>query len=538
MGTSSSRLGSGKSLAAGIFLLAAGASCAVPSASHAQDLYYRSIPLGERAIGLGGAYTGIADDASGTYYNPAGLTTGGRFSLLGSLSSLVFTRQTVEQAFDSPDVDRDFTSKGTTTLPHFVGTVVRLGKEKKRLYGERPFAVAYSSFELSRDRFGAGFSEVLPEASADLSLSSNYRMRWFGVSFAMQLKKKVSVGLSAFVARQSFAYNDDIGLAAGGTLDERGVRIGGDSVTSRTGIGYNAWSFVFRLGALYRINERWQLGLMFQPPGAPIKETGNVYRRFVGDVGGESSYFLLDKGDLSTRVPIPWELRAGVEHKINESTTLSIDAAIAGPIRNRKIFEPPAELADFDVRLGAYFANSTERRWTPNFAIGAEHLFSKFFLAGGLFTNLSAAPDVPETSTEYTPDQISTFGASIAVGVDTEGYRFALGATGLFGRGDALAFTVDREARVTGYVRTKSNRSAILVYIAGAVSVGSQASKDVQTKYKERKARKDADRGENQDAVDAGPDEPDETKTEPTEAESEAPETPAEPAPTDATPSQ
>lgn len=538
MGTFSSQARSWKSLAAGIFLLATGVACAVPSVSNAQGLYYRTIPLGERAIGLGGAYTGIADDPSATYYNPAGLTTGGRFQLLGSLSSLVFTRQKVEGAFDSPDVDQDFTSTGTTTLPHFIGTVVRLGKEKKRLQGEHPFAVAYSSFEISRERFGVGFSEVKPEASADLRLSNNYRMRWWGVSFAMQLREKVSVGLSAFLANQSSNHSEDLGLAAGGTLDERGVRIGGDSVTSSTGIGVNAWSFVFRLGALYRINPRWQIGFMFQPPDAPIKETGNIYRRFVSDLDGQSSFFLFDEGDLSTRVPIPWELRVGVEHKINALTTLSFDAAVAGPTRNRKVFEPPAELADFDVRLGAYFANSTERRWAPNVAIGAEHLFGKVFLAGGLFTNLSAAPDVPETSTEYTPDQISMFGASIAVGVDTQGYRLALGATGFFGRGDALSFTVDREARVTGYERTKSNKSAVLLYIAGAVSVASKGAKDVQKKYKERKARKDAEGAEEQDAVDAGPDEPAETTTEPTEAENEAPETPAKEAPADGAPSQ
>ena len=47
-----------------------------PKTADAQALYYRTIPIGERAIGLGGAYTGIADDPSATYYNPAGLMAG------------------------------------------------------------------------------------------------------------------------------------------------------------------------------------------------------------------------------------------------------------------------------------------------------------------------------------------------------------------------------------------------------------------------------------------------------------------------------
>ena len=50
--------------------------------SAAQAIHYRSLPIGERAMGLGGAFTGIADDPSATYYNPAGMMAGGRFQLL------------------------------------------------------------------------------------------------------------------------------------------------------------------------------------------------------------------------------------------------------------------------------------------------------------------------------------------------------------------------------------------------------------------------------------------------------------------------
>jgi hypothetical protein len=66
-----------------------------------------------------------------------------------------------------------------------------------------------------------------------------------------------------------------------------------------------------------------------------------------------------------------------------------------------------------------------------------------------------------------------------------------LGGTGYFGRGDALAFTVDREAQVSSYQRTKSNISAAIVYVAGALSVASKGAKQVQERYKEKKAMKE-----------------------------------------------
>jgi long-chain fatty acid transport protein len=469
--------------------------------SEAQAIYYRSIPIGERAMGLGGAYTGIANDPSSTYYNPAGIVTGGRFQLMGSLSSLVFTRRTIENAFAAENVDADFTSTRTTTLPSFIGTVVKFGKKR---FGDHQFAIAYSTFEVAREGFGQGLTLIEDPASLDLRLNNNFRDRWYGVSFAAHVRKHVALGLSGFLSDQSSNYSEDVGLASGGTLDAGGQRVGADSITSSTGISNGGYHIVFRLGALYRVNPRWQLGFMFQPPGIPMKQNGSVFRRVTTTASGmEPTYFLFDQGDLSTNVPIPFELRTGFEFKINATTVLSADASVTGPIRDRDLFTRPSEIQDVPGDLGIYFANSVERRWTPNVAVGSEHMFGKAVVAGGLFTNISSAPDVPEMTTEYTPDQVNMFGASFSVGIDTKGYRFTLGATGYFGRGDALSFTLDRDAQVSGYVRTKSNVSALVLYIAGAVSVASKGAKDVQESYKAKKAKKKgAENGEDEKAAD------------------------------------
>ena len=179
---------------------------------------------------------------------------------------------------------------------------------------------------------------------------------------------------------------------------------------------------------------------------------------------------------------------------------LSVDAAVAGPVRDRAVFDRPPALQGVNRTLGTYFANSTERRWTPNVAIGAEHIFGKVAVAGGLFTNISAAPNVPETATEYTPDQVNIWGASVSVGLDTKGYRFTVGANGYFGRGDALAASLNRDTEVVSYERTRSTISAVVVYIAGAVSVATKGAKDVQQKYKSKKSQKQSEKnGENAD---------------------------------------
>ncbi len=470
--------------AAVLFVILA-TSGAVGNRAEAQSLYYRTVPIGERAIGLGGAFTGVASDPSATYYNPAGIMSGGRFQLLGSFSSLVFFRKKIDNAFGSSNVDTDFTSKGTTTIPRFIGTVVKFGRKR---FGDHQFALAYSTLEVDRNAFNASSIQIEPASSLDLRLNNDYSSRWYGVSFAAQATQKTALGLTAFVAQQRGFYSEDIGLATGGTLDATGLRVGGDSIASNTSLSVQHWDIVLRLGVLHRFNRRWQLGILFQTPGIPVSRKGSVFRRLTSTISGEEpTYFLFDQGSFSTRAPIPWELRAGFEYQANALTMLSVDGAVAGPVRDRAVFDRPPALQGMNRSLGTYFANSTERRWTPNVAIGAEHIFGKVAVAGGLFTNISAAPNVPATATEYTPDQVNIWGASFSVGLDTKGYRLTVGANGYFGRGDALAATVNRDTAVVSYERTQSTISAVVVYIAGAVSVASKGAKEVQGKIKKKK---------------------------------------------------
>jgi hypothetical protein len=421
--------------------------------------------------------------------------SGGRFQLLGSFSSLAFIRRTVDNAFSSPNVDTDFTSKGTSTIPRFIGTVVKFGRKR---FGDHQFALGYSTLEVDRNAFNAGSIQIEPDASLDLRLSNDYSSRWYGVSFAAQATKRTALGLTAFVAQQRGFYSEDIGLAIGGTLDGAGLRVGGDSETSNTSLSVKNWDIVLRLGVLHRFNRRWQLGILFQTPGIPVSRNGNVFRRLTTTISGEDpTYFLFDEGDFAARAPIPWELRAGFEYQANSLTMLSVDAAVAGPVRDRAVFDRPSALQGVNRSLGTYFANSTERRWTPNAAIGAEHLFGKVAVAGGLFTNISAAPDVPAiaTATEYTPEQVNIWGASFSVGLDTKGYRLTVGANGYFGGGDALAATLNRDTAVVSYERTRSTISAVVVYIAGAVSVATKGAKEAQGKIKKKKGGNESENG-------------------------------------------
>jgi F plasmid transfer operon, TraF, protein len=77
----------------------------IPAAATAQPFE----TIGVRALGMGGAFVGVADDASAIWWNPAGLATGGLFSMAVDYESL--------------DDDRSGASIFTATPPLGLGYV-------------------------------------------------------------------------------------------------------------------------------------------------------------------------------------------------------------------------------------------------------------------------------------------------------------------------------------------------------------------------------------------------------------------------------
>lgn len=95
----------------------------------ADQYHYSNILIGDRAIGLGGAYTGIADDASGVYYNPAGLGFALSNDVSGSANALYSRKITYKKTIGNDD----FHEKSSGTLPSFFGGLQKLDHLAKGL---------------------------------------------------------------------------------------------------------------------------------------------------------------------------------------------------------------------------------------------------------------------------------------------------------------------------------------------------------------------------------------------------------------------
>ena len=99
--------------------------CSLVSGTAFADTYhYKDIIVGGRASTMGGAYNAMSDDASGSFYNPAGLAMTSGDSISGSAKIFNNTTTTYESTIGSNDWIRE----RNNLMANFFGIVKKYGK--------------------------------------------------------------------------------------------------------------------------------------------------------------------------------------------------------------------------------------------------------------------------------------------------------------------------------------------------------------------------------------------------------------------------
>jgi long-chain fatty acid transport protein len=101
-----------------IFACSAGLS---PHAS-ADLFHYSNLLIGQRALGLGGAFTALSDDTSGLYYNPGGLALQNSIELSGSINTFYLKKNTYDKVFG----EKQFSETARGSVSSFFGLSKRV----------------------------------------------------------------------------------------------------------------------------------------------------------------------------------------------------------------------------------------------------------------------------------------------------------------------------------------------------------------------------------------------------------------------------
>jgi long-chain fatty acid transport protein len=328
---------------------------------------------GARAIGLGGTYTGVADDYSAIWWNPAGLAQVKRIEVQGSLSRTSYKNATeyFGRSQDGSTASLRLNDMGVVfPVPVYQGAL--------------SFGVGYSQV-LAFDRR----TRVVSPASAgaawdDFDELESGRLGLWSFASAVDVSPNLALGLGL----NYWSGADEYTLT--GHYTESAARIYSEQniTTDVSGVGAN-------IGGLFRIGRMGRVGAMFQTPiSMSLKEDWTIDAS-----NGYDNYRMYDPalfrlgGSFS---PGRWLLAADLEYR--DWTTLAFRSDT--PYRNVSKAEANQQIKD-------------QYKATTRLSLGGEYLFPAYGLRGR--AGLSMAPSNYRGAGSKDDQTVITLGLGILV---------------------------------------------------------------------------------------------------------------------------
>ena len=175
--------------------------------------------VGERALGMAGAFVAVADDATAAHWNPAGLATAGPAGATVGWHRFQFGNQDTDPVPGPTRRETTFTSLGTW-----------------------PLGVSYGTFRTTRI-----VSTADGEASGALQVET-LRVSHYGVTILQTVFPGVVVGSTLKFLRGDEAVGPALGPTSGDVLDEGGRLTGDRQNAFDLDVGVMASSDLIRIG--------------------------------------------------------------------------------------------------------------------------------------------------------------------------------------------------------------------------------------------------------------------------------------------------
>jgi hypothetical protein len=362
--------------------------------------------VGSRAAGMGGAFTALANDGSGPYYNPGGVAFARASSVSLAISVYGITGGSISNAL-GPGHDFDYSD--LQIFPVDTAAIQKIGAKDPET-GVAPHTLFFSVIipdaitRDDRDQLGAS-------ANAFLS-SGRAQTVWIGGGYARRLGP-FGIGAGVYGLIGSSTATLDLDVVVPGTNQFAVLTVRNDT---------KVFGFVASVGARWDVSETFRLGLSFFTP-----ELGggnrSSFNRVVGNSVNGPVAFINESDALSASPTLPLRLQFGVAWE-REPWTLAADVIWLGP---RNVHDNPEEASrGLDRRV--------IKHSVVNGSLGAEYVIArKFPVRVGLYTDFSPA-DLGSTLAENT-SHIDHYGFTLSAGFITEHVKTDVGLTAWFGSG-------------------------------------------------------------------------------------------------------
>jgi long-chain fatty acid transport protein len=380
------------------------------SVSWAQN--YQPFPVGERASGMGGAYTALANDEAGAFYNPAGpaFTSKNSLSVATSFYGVVMGSNR-----NSLGPGNDFEYATLNLVPTTASSLWHLGESTPE--GPAPLVLAINvftpiTFQLDDRSDVRGGEVTLFQSEQDKTLL-------IGPSLSYRYSPRLAVGAALYGSLHSFAQRLDLTDV---TAREAG---GADFVQLFLSREERNLGLLAQVGARYELTDRIFLGASLRSPTLHVSGTGKLYQRLASAGGDPQVPSILSRTtDVETKRLLPLRLGVGGAYVVPGQLAVSADVVLHAPIAYDSI------LSD-DPALG----ESVDYAPVVNGALGFEYFVTPTVpLRVGLFTDLSAAPIPTIEPGGSSEDHIDFYGATLSASLVTENTSTTIGLVGSYGR--------------------------------------------------------------------------------------------------------
>lgn len=361
--------------------------------SGADEFHYNNILIGDRASGMGGAYTAVSDDPGGMYYNPAGIAYSTGKNLSASVNAYSVSNRTYKGVIGG----QDWTRTSSTLLPNFFGIIQPVGKFKLGF----SYAVPDSNQEDQDQKFEfSGSSD-----SIVINFNNNNDTNLFGPSAALQVSDSFSVGATLYVHKR--------GTEA--ILNASTVNVS-SGIINQWSNGYvesDEWGLRPIIGVMWAPMDKLSMGLTLSKT---VVITSDILKQTTSyDAATSASSRTYVEYDFKRKYP--YQVTAGIAFFPDSSLLLSGDLSY---------------YSAFDY---TWIDGLNKRDAVVNGALGAEYYVNKnWAVRGGLFTDFANTPAVVIGGTDQ-KEHIDMFGGSFTVSHFTKNTSISGGGSYKFGNG-------------------------------------------------------------------------------------------------------
>jgi len=418
-------------------ILVAISTMVMSTPTFADEYHYKDILGGDRSAGMGGAYTAIADDASGLYYNPAGVIYGTSPKISGSVNA--YNYKTIEYS-NINSSNHKWQRNSSGMVANYFGATQPLGDDSTV-----GFSIAIPNYDLEdqSDQF-TNFTPSTKAQSLGMTKIDNQQIDFnnqdtttlAGVSYATAVNKDLSVGVTLYGYMRKKELTNWQYIKATGVIPAGQSNAGQNALLDGTyyqKIQTEEFGLQPRLGVMWAPAPKVSVGLMAQTtfmlsqnPESRENATYNLCTEsatVAGDYSNCSTYDnQLDPLDLSQAASsalqknqdneLPVELNLGVAYFATDALLYSVDFGYAS---KTDIYEA-----------------------TWNLAGGVEFFLNPAWaVRGGVYTNNANTKSDVAT---YKQDHVDMIGGALSLSRYTKGSNITVGLNYAQGSGQADLF--------------------------------------------------------------------------------------------------